>query len=226
MISNRQTNEFFNNEKQQSRLNNIKVVKNSNLIEDDKLICSWCELMGASGLETLKLLQQENIFNDFVGVDFDEKFIAEYKKQYPNFQWVAGNLFDVISQLKNVGVLNLDIYGNIGYDKDFNDLRYLLPLIKSGVDTFGEFILFYNKDLDGVRRHRENPGEILRYHTERICEVFDNYLPGRKFNANDILPGDVEKEINNNKTGIFGAYEIYKGKNKGHRLANLRLIFR
>jgi hypothetical protein len=55
----RETHEFFNSSKQQSRINNINIVKQSNLIKDNKLICSWCELMGASGMETLDLLNKD-----------------------------------------------------------------------------------------------------------------------------------------------------------------------
>jgi hypothetical protein len=114
----------------------------------------------------------------------------------------------------------------VGYDKDYRDLSLIKGLVQRSVDKFGEFILLYNKDLDGVLRQKQRPGEMLRRHSNKICELFEEYLPNRRFDPLVLLPQDAEKEIENGFTGILGAYEIYKGKSGGHRMANLRLIFR
>ena len=225
-LSNRKTDEFYNDSKQQSRINNFNVVLNSNLVKDNKLICSWCELMGASGIETLSLVNDVLKPNGFIGIDLDSNNIADIKSKRPDLQWLSGNIWNFIPSLNDVGILNLDIYGNVGYEKDYRDLSRIKRLITKSVNEFGEFILFYNKDLDGVVRQGKKIGESLRYHTNQICDVFDEFLPNRKFNALTLLPSGSEKEIDNDFVGLIGAYEIYRGKSNGHRMANLRLIFR
>jgi hypothetical protein len=223
----RKTHEFLNSSKHQSRLNNINIVKQSNLIRDNKLICSWCELMGASGMETLSLLEDEGLMtNNFIGIDTDFNLINNYKQQRPDLQWFSENIFDIIPKLNNIGVLNLDIYGNINNKRDYFNLGLIKNLIIKSVERFGEFILFYNKDLDGVVREKKNIGISLRQHTNKICEIFNGYLPNRILNSLSILPEKSEQEIDNGFIGQIGAYEIYKGKSKGHRMANLHLIFR
>lgn len=224
----RESDEFFNNEKQSSRINNIKTLGQTSLAKDGKLVCSWCELMGASGMETLSLLETQSLLKPggFIGVDLDQKYIDKFKTERPDLIWYASNIFDLIPKLNDVGILNLDIYGNVGYDKDYKDLNFIKPLIVSSIHKFGEFVLFYNKDLDGTLRQKQRPGEMLRYHSNKIAQVFDEYLPNRHLDAKQILPDGADIEIENGFVGQIGAYEIYKGKAGGHRMANLRIIFR
>jgi hypothetical protein len=224
----RQTDGFFNDEKQLSRINNIKALEQTNLIQEGKLVCSWCELMGSSGMETLFLLEERSILKSggFIGVDLDEKHIDDFKYERPDLQWYVSNIFDLIPMFDDVGVLNLDVYGNVGYDKDYRDLSLIKGLARKSIEKFGEFILFYNKDLDGTLRQNQRPEKMLRYHTNKICQSFNDYLPNRKFDPLTILPINSEQEIENGFIGAIGAYEIYKGKANGHRMANLRLIFR
>ena len=224
----RTTHEFFNTSKQTSRQNNINIAKQSNLFQDEKLICSWCELMGSSGLETLSLLESNSLLlpNSFIGIDIDKSLIDDFSSKRPDLIWYNNNIFDIIPKLSNVGILNLDIYGNIDNNKDYFDLALLKPLIVNSINKFGEFILFYNKDLDGVVRERKKVGISLRQHTYKICEVFNGYLSNRKIDPLSVLPKDSENIIENGFTGQVGAYDIYRGKKNGHRMCNLHLIFR
>ena len=224
----RQTDEFFNSSKQSTRQNNISVVEQSNLIIDNKLCCSWCEIMGASGMETLTILEEKELLNpgSFIGIDLDKDRISNFRSQRPDLQWFANNIFDILPQLNDVGVLNLDIYGKVGYDKDYYDLSLIKVLITKSIKKLGEFILFYNKDLDATARQKIKRGDALRYHSDRICEVFKDYLPNRQFDSLNLLPKNAEEKIENGFVGQIGAYEIYKGKTNGHRMANLRIIFR
>lgn len=226
-ISDRSSHQFFNSSKEQTRINNINIVKQTNLIEDNRLICSWCELMGTSGIETLNLLESQNLLNPngFIGVDLDENIINNFKLQKPNYQWYAGNIFNVANNLQDVGVLNLDLYGNI----DCKEIKYMAPIkrmIQKSIHKFGEFVLFYNKDIDSVVRQQKDKIQSLRSHTEAICKSFDNFLPNRKLDPYQILPKNYEYKLENNFVGTLGAYEIYKGKKNGHRMCNLHLIFR
>jgi hypothetical protein len=223
----RTTHEFFNSSKQQSRINNVNIVKQTNLVQENKLICSWCELMGASGMETLSLLENENLLkpNGFIGVDTDLSLITEFKAKRPDLNWFNNNIFDILVDLSDVGVLNLDTYGNINNDGDNFNLSLIKNLIINSIEKFGELVLFYNKDLDGVIREGKSIPNSMREHTNRICEIFNNYLPNRKLDPFNILPQNAEN-ISNDFVGQLGAYEIYRGKKKGHRMINLHLIFR
>jgi hypothetical protein len=223
----RTTHEFFNSSKQQSRINNINIVKQSNLIQKDKLICSWCEIMGVSGIETLKLLEGENLLKPkgFIGIDTNSKIISEFKLKRPDLTWINSDIFDSLDSLEDVGILNLDTYGNINNEKDNFNLFLLKRLIINSIKKFGEFILFYNKDLDGILREGKTIPSSLRDHTNTICKIFKNYLPNRSINPFNILPENKEN-IQNDFVGQLGSYEIYKGKKRGHRMINLHLIFR
>lgn len=223
----RPSHEFFNVSKQSSRLNNINILKQTNLVQNNKLICSWVELMGASGLETLTALEEQSLLNpnSFIGIDLDSNLINQFKMQRPDLEWYNDNIFNILPKLNNVGVLNLDIYGNIDNDSDYMNLSLLKSLIVKSINKFGEFVLFYNKDLDGVQREQKQIAESLRSHTDKICETFSHYLPNRKLDSYNLLPKNAEY-IENKFVGKLGAYEIYKGKTKGHRMCNLHLIFR
>jgi hypothetical protein len=41
-----------------------------------------------------------------------------------------------------------------------------------------------------------------------------------------LLPDGSEKEIDAGFVGVLGAFEIYRGSVRGHRMANLRVILR
>jgi hypothetical protein len=41
-----------------------------------------------------------------------------------------------------------------------------------------------------------------------------------------LLPEGSEKEINDGFVGVLGAFEVYRGSVRGHRMANLRVILR
>ena len=41
-----------------------------------------------------------------------------------------------------------------------------------------------------------------------------------------LLPEGSEKEIDAGFVGVLGAFEVYRGSVRGHRMANLRLILR
>ena len=95
-----------------------------------------------------------------------------------------------------------------------------------GLEKFGEFALFWNQDLDSVVRRRIKRGEALRRHVEMICQSLRGCLPRRELTPEMLLPSGNEERIDPGFVGVLGAFEIYKGKSRGHRMANLRLILR
>jgi hypothetical protein len=48
------------------------------------------------------------------------------------------------------------------------------------MDTFGEFALFWNQDLDAVVRRRQDRGEALRRHADMVSEALRGCLPRRE----------------------------------------------
>ena len=94
------------------------------------------------------------------------------------------------------------------------------------MERFGEFALFWNQDLDSVVRRRNNPGQALRRHAEMVCRALQGCLPRRELRPEMLLPEGGCEQIESGFVGVLGAFEIYRGKNKGHRMANLRLILR
>src|SRR5208283_1905989 len=106
------------------------------------------------------------------------------------------------------------------------DFPLIRGLVKRGLDAFGEFALFWNQDLDAVVRRRQDRGQALRRHAEMVCEALRECLPRRELTPSMLLPEGSEKEIDSGFIGALGAFEIYRGSVRGHRMANLRLVLR
>ena len=143
-------------------------------------------------------------------------------------KWVAGNLYEQLEapELAKVGILNLDEYGEVGNRSAGVDFDLIRGLVKRGLDTFGEFALFWNQDLDAVVRRRQERGQALRRHADMVCEALRGCLPRREMASAMLLPEGGEKEIDTGFVGVLGAFEIYRGSTGGHRMANLRVILR
>jgi hypothetical protein len=143
-------------------------------------------------------------------------------------KWVAGNLYERIEapELANVGILNLDEYGEVGNPDTLGDFRLVRGLVTRGLEKFGEFALFWNQDLDAVVRRQKNRGQTLRRHAEMVCKAVKGCLPRRQLTADMLFPEGAEAEIDAGFVGVIGAFEVYRGKARGHRMANLRLILR
>jgi hypothetical protein len=106
------------------------------------------------------------------------------------------------------------------------DFPLVRGLVQRGLDAFGEFALFWNQDLDEVVRRRQGRGEALRRHADMVCETLHGCLPRRELTSAMLLPEGAEQEIDVRFVGVLGAFEIYRGSVRGHRMANLRLILR
>src|SRR6201987_4001144 len=122
-FSDRQHDAFDNPAKMACREGNLRVLREAAFLlgEDGdrtRLRCNWCELMGATGLLTLDLLEREGVLapGGFVGIDLDPARIDGFRHRRPDGKWVAGNLYERLDapELANVGVLNLDAYGEVG----------------------------------------------------------------------------------------------------------------
>jgi hypothetical protein len=234
-VSDRQHDAFDNPAKAACRAGNLRVLREAAYLlwEDgdrSRLRCDWCELMGTTGLLTLDLLEREGVLANggFVGIDLDAPRIGGFRQQRPDLKWVAGNLYERLDapELANVGVLNLDGYGAVGNPATLGDFQLVRGLVTRGLERFGEFALFWNQDLDAVARQRKQRGQELRGHAEMVCKALKGCLPRRELTAGMLLPEGAEIEIDAGFVGVVGAFEIYRGQARGHRMANLRLILR
>jgi hypothetical protein len=232
-LSDRQHDAFDNPAKMACREGNLRVLREAAYLlwEDGdrtRLRCDWCELMGATGERTIDLLEREGVLapGGFVGVDLDPARIDAFRQRRPDLKWVAGNLNERLEapELANVGVLNLDAYGEIGDADGGGDFQLIRSLALRGVEKFGEFALFWNQDLDSVVRRRINRGQALRRHADIVCRAMKGCLPRRALVSEMLLPDGSEERIDSGFVGLLGAFEIYRGKTKGHRMANLRII--
>src|SRR6266446_4312228 len=160
-LSDRQNDVFDNPAKMACREGNLRVLREAAYLlwEDGartRLRCDCCELMGETGLLTLDLLERERVLKPggFVGIDLDPARIDGLRQRRPDLKWVAGNLYELLDvpELAQVGILNLDEYGEVGNRSAQVDFDLIRGLVKLGLDAFGEFALFWNQDLDAVVR--------------------------------------------------------------------------
>src|SRR5437764_892931 len=232
-LSNRQSDSFDNPSKMACREGNLRVLREAAFLlwedgERTRLRCAWCELMGATGLLTLELLEREGVLAPagFVGIDLDPARIDGFRQRRPDLKWVAGNLYERLEapELANAGILNLDEYGEVGNHSAQVDFPLIRGLVKRGLEKFGEFALFWNQDLDAVVRRRQDRGQALRRHADMVCEALRGCLPRRDLTSGMLLPEGSEKELDAGFVGVLGAFEVYRGSVRGHRMANLRFI--
>ena len=59
-----------------------------------------------------------------------------------------------------------------------------------------------------------------------VCKALKGCLPRRDFVSEMLFPEGSEELIDSGFVGALGAFEIYRGKTKGRRMANLRIILR
>jgi len=234
-LSDRQHDAFDNAAKMACRQGNLRALKEAAYLlwedgERKRLRCDWSELMGATGMLTLDLLEQEGTLapGGFVGVDLDAARIQSFRQRRPDLKWVAGNLYEKLdaAELANVGVLNLDEYGEVGHEDTMVDFALVRGLVQHGLQKFGEFALFWNQDLDSVVRRRKGRGVTLRCHADAVCRTLKGCLPRRELASEMLLPSGSEEKIDSGFVGTLGAFEIYRGSTGGHRMANLRIIMR
>ncbi len=234
-LSDRQSDAFDNPAKMACREGNLRVLRDAAFLlwEDGdrtRLRCDWCELMGATGLLTLDLLERAGALapGGFVGIDLDPTRIDGFRQRRPDLKWLAGNLYELLdrAELANVGILNLDEYGEVGNPSARVDFNLIRGLVKRGLDRFGEFGLFWNQDLDAVVRRRKDRCQALRQHADMVCKALKGCLPRRELTSDMLLPKGSEEQIDTGLVGTLGAFEIYRGAARGHRMANLRIIVR
>ena len=233
--SDRRLDAFDNPAKTAYREGNLRALREAAYLlwEDDRrtrLRCDWCELMGTTGWLTLNLLESQGVLapGGFVGIDLDPERIENYRQRRPDLKWIADNLFACLdmTEFANVGILNLDAYYAVGSPDAMSDFRLVRGLAMRASERFGEFALFLNADLDAVLRQGFRPGLSLRRHAELVSRTFSGCFQRRRLSSKMLFPIGSEEAIDSGFIGTLGAFEIYRGKAGGHRMANLRVILR
>lgn len=233
MTSNRKTNSFDNEAKRHCRQGNFDVAVSNPFIFDEEAKAFrgfWCEFMGETGGQTIALLEENRALfggNGFVGVDHKPATIACHRKKWPNFHWVVGDIRENISELHDypIAILNLDGYSEVASRGALATFAAIRPIVERNVQRLGSLLLISNNALDSAYRRGQGktPGSELRAHVEELSEVFSGYATRREVRPFDLLPEGSEKKIDAGFTGTIGAFEVYRGKANGMRMANMRV---
>jgi hypothetical protein len=100
-LTDRQSDAFDNPAKMACWEGNLRVLREAALLlwhdgDRSPLRYDWCELMGATGLLTLDLLERQGVLapGGFVGIDLDPARINVFRQGRPDLKWVAGNLYE------------------------------------------------------------------------------------------------------------------------------------
>src|SRR5436305_13571961 len=141
-LSDRQLDAFDNPAKRTCRAGNLRALREAAYLlwadgDRTRLRCDWCELMGATGLLTLDLLERDGVLapGGFVGIDLDPARIDGFRQRRPDLKWLAGNLYECLDapELAKVGILNLDEYGEVANRSAQVDFPLIRGLVKRGL---------------------------------------------------------------------------------------------
>ena len=189
---------------------------------------SWCELLGETGHHTIKLLEERNVINGYVGVDLSLEHIVNHRDQYagnPSYQWCLGNLFSSLHKpcFQDVCVWNLDGYDSIDNPRVKSELEVLgRHMATTSISKFGESILLFNLSLDNPHTRRTKLSESLLNCTKVIADALSGYERRRVLDAGQMLSQEEAEQVDDSSfEGEIGSYYIYRSRSQ--RMANLRL---
>lgn len=237
MVSNRATDTFENEGKRAYRARHLEVLRDQapELWTDDppgRLRGAWLELMGSTGWRTLELLTDAAVLSpsSFVGADLDQDRIDDYRRRYPDARWLAGDVLDHVGrpELDDVSVVHFDGYEAAGSVKFDHLGEQLGVVLRRAVARHGAGALLVNSDLDATRLHGQPPAAALRRHATTLAAVLSGVgVARREVTSETLLPSRAEKAVAaRGFVGLLGAFEVYRGKATGHRMACCRVILR
>jgi hypothetical protein len=82
------------------------------------------------------------------------------------------------------------------------------------------------KDSPGGGIDRGPTHRALRRHADRAGEALRGFLPRRELTSEMLFPEGGEQAVDAGFVGVPGAFELYRGSVRCHRMANLRVILR
>lgn len=236
-VSNRTSDAFENEGKRAYRARHLEVLREQapELWTDDppgRLRGAWLELMGSTGWRTLELLTGTAVLSpsSFVGADLDHDRIDDYRRRYPDARWLAGDVLDHVEspELHDVSVIHFDGYEAAGSAKFDHVGEQLGVVLRRAVARHGAAALLVNSDLDATRLHGLEPPAALRRQATTLAAVIAGAgIARREVTPETLLAPGAEKAVAaRGFVGLLGAFEIYRGKATGHRMACCRVILR
>jgi hypothetical protein len=236
-VSNRSSDAFENEGKRAYRARHLEVLRDQapELWTDEppgRLRGAWLELMGSTGWRTLELLTDAAVLSpsSFVGADLDHDRIDDYRRRYPDARWLAGDVLDHVEspELDDVSVIHFDGYEAAGSVKFDHVGEQLAVVLRRAVARHGAAALLVNSDLDATRLHGQQPSAALRRHATTLAAVLAGAgIARREVTPEMLLPAGAENVVGDRAfVGLLGAFEVYKGKSTGHRMASCRAILR
>lgn len=236
-LSDRQADAFDNVAKSAYRREHLQVVRLQapELWDEEErphLRGAWLELMGATGWRTLELLLEAGALTreQFIGVDLDPDRIADYRTRFPGARWLAGDLLDLVDrpELEDVTVVHFDAYNAVASPRLEHISEQLSAILRRAVERFGAALLAWNADLDAARLHKQAPATALRSHAHLLTGLLTAVLGARRvLGEAALLPAGAEHAASAlDFVGALGAFQVYRGKANGHRMACLRLVLR
>lgn len=236
-VSNRASDTFESEGKRAYRARHLEVLRDQahELWSDEppgRLRGAWLELMGSTGWRTLELLTEAAVISpsSFVGADLDRDRIDDYRRRYPDARWLAGDALDHVEgpELQDVSVVHFDGYEAVGSTRLEHVGEQLGVVLWRGVVQYGAAALLWNSDLDATRLHGRSAPAALRDHAALLGTILSAAAGERRELASEhLLPRGAEAAVAaRGFVGLLGAFEIYKGKATGHRMACCRVILR
>jgi hypothetical protein len=231
VTSDRSNDAYDNRAKTTYRERNLGFVRSAfyllwdDVDEPSRLRCTWCELLGNTGYLAYQLLLSERVITreQFLGVDTSKDIVEKHLGL--GIRAERGNLHEILPAHPDVGVLNLDGYYAVGSPRLRADLLGIKAAAERSLKSFGEFCLLLNSDLDAAPRTRGS-GTVaiaLREHARMIAKTFDKVPIHSYLDDELVLPPGDENRVAAGELGVFGCLEVYRGRENGHRMVNLRL---
>ena len=136
-----------------------------------------------------------------------------------------GNWWADLAPVRLAGLEVLSLSG-APHDKKLSDLL-VSELRVLAADPEGA-LLVGQAFLDGKLPEslRSQIADALRRHADMVCAALRGCLPRRELTSAMLLPDGCEREVDAGFVGVLGAFEVYRGSARGHRMANLRVILR
>lgn len=216
------------------RESTISCITDSKLVSRGKLVASYMEMVGVSGLEMFTLM--ENILPSpemFIGVEIDPVVLYRVRREALarklGLQIVFGDFYrccSVLAQKPNAlyalpGVFVADETEQLAREGWWHkEWRMLAIAIESSIKSYGEAVVVLNSTID---RSVLSPSRHLR----EICDHFDRYCSAWRQLGPLIMDFSIvdDAAFGDRAPVWIGPFQVYKSEGRHLRMATLRVRF-
>lgn len=202
----------------------------------NKMICSYMELMGTSGVISFEMMKKYFFHpNQFVALEqepavFMDNCVKKKNDGY-GFQLIYGDAYQIAPLLATeykppVGIFNFDGMQLVGTENWWRDHKPALQaVVNKTIDVYGCCVLILNQSLDQPKGSIAERAERLRLNASKMFDCFGKWgvTSERLLGKRGYL---ADKCLDYSFLGQAGAFEIYKSKDHTTRMATSRFIFR